>query len=89
MRIKKGFTLRHIGDEHIVVAQGESNVDFNKLISLNSSSAYLFENLVDRDFSVADAADLLVGKYEVDNDTASADCRELFAKWHKAGFLED
>lgn len=89
MRIKKGFTLRHIGDEHIVVAQGESNVDFNKLISLNSSSAYLFENLVDRDFSVADAADLLVRKYEVDNDIASADCRELFAKWHKAGFLED
>ena len=37
MKIKNGFTLHQIGDEHIIMHNGTGNVDFSNIISLNSS----------------------------------------------------
>ena len=42
MRIKKGFELRDVCGEHIIVAYGIENIDFNKVISLNESATYLW-----------------------------------------------
>ena len=52
MRIKKGFELRDVCGEHIIVAYGIENIDFNKVISLNESATYLWKNVVDKDFDV-------------------------------------
>ena len=39
MKIKDGFTLHQIGDEYIIMYNGTQNVDFNNIISLNSTAA--------------------------------------------------
>ena len=50
MRVKQGFVLRDMCGEHIVSAEGIGNFDFNKVISLNDTAAYLWNAVSGRDF---------------------------------------
>ena len=88
MRIKKGFELRDVCGEHIIVAYGIENIDFNKVISLNESATYLWKNVVDKDFDVETMASLLQQEYEVDAETAKRDAQALLDQWTKVGLTE-
>jgi hypothetical protein len=88
MRIKKGFELRDVCGEHIIVAYGIENIDFNKVISLNESATYLWKNVVDKDFDVETMASLLQQEYEVDAETAKRDAQTLLDEWTKVGLTE-
>ena len=88
MRIKKGFELRDVCGEHIIVAYGIENIDFNKVISLNESATYLWKNVVDKDFDVETMAFLLQQEYEVDAETAKLDAQALLDEWTKVGLTE-
>ena len=88
MRIKSGFELRDICGEHIIVAYGIENIDFNKVISLNESATYLWRNIVDKDFDVETMASLLQQEYEVDAETAKRDAQALLDEWTKVGLTE-
>lgn len=87
MKLRKGFTLREIGTDHVVVPEGIEVIDFNKLISLNGSAKYLWESLQGRDFTAADVAKLLTDKYEVTEEKALADAEALLAKWAEIGLI--
>lgn len=88
MKQKKGFNLRNVCGEQIIVAEGKENIDFSNIISMNESSAYLWQKLAERDFSVDDMASLLVEEYDVDYDRAKADSEELAELWKEAGIIE-
>lgn len=88
MKIKDGFKLRTLGTEYIVTAEGEKQINFNKIISLNSSAAFLWKNIEGRDFTAADLADLLTGEYDVDRERALEDSKTIAAKWIEAGIVE-
>ncbi len=87
MKIKKGFELREVCGEHIIVAYGKENIDFNKVISLNESAAYLWKNIVDKDFTAETLASLLQQEYEVDAETASRDAKALLDEWTNVGLV--
>lgn len=88
MRIKKGFELREVCGEHIIVAYGRENIDFNKVISLNESASFLWKNIVDKDFDAETMAGLLQQEYEVDAETAKRDAQALLDEWTKVGLTE-
>lgn len=88
MKIKKGFNLRTICGEQIIVAEGIENIDFSKIISLNESSAYLWNAVAGKDFTAEDLAQLLTDRYEVDDATALADAKEISRKWVEVGIVE-
>lgn len=88
MRIKEGFVLRPIGDTYMVVGEGLAQIDFNKIISLNSTAAYLWNAVQGKEFEAADVKDLLLAQYDVDEDTATRDAEALVDKWDKAGLLD-
>lgn len=88
MKIKKGFNLRTVCGEQIIVAEGKENIDFSKIISMNESSAYLWNNVIGKEFSAEDLAKLLTEKYEVDNDTALKDATAIANEWIKVGIAE-
>ena len=88
MKLRKGFALRQIGIDHVVVPEGIEVIDFNKLISLNGSAKYLWEALQDNEFTVQDVAKLLTDKYEVEEATALADAEKLIKKWQEIGLIE-
>lgn len=87
MRIKKGFELREVCGEHIIVAYGKENIDFNKVISLNESASYLWKSIADKDFTAETLASLLQQEYEVDAETASRDAKALLDEWTKVGLV--
>ena len=88
MKQKKGFKLRNICGENIIVAEGIENIDFSKIISMNESSAYLWEQTRDRNFTVDDLCQLLLDEYDVDEKTAHADAEAVAAKWLEIGIIE-
>ena len=45
MKTKKGFNLRQVCGENVIVAEGVENIDFSSIISMNESSAYLWNNI--------------------------------------------
>lgn len=89
MKTKKGFRLRTVCGENIIVAEGIENIDFSKIISMNESSAYLWSKVQDQSFTIEQLVALLREEYEVDKATATADVKALVAKWQEAGIIED
>ncbi len=88
MKIKDGFVLRTIGDNYMVVGEGLAQIDFNKIVSLNSTAAYLWKNVLGKDFDTQTLADLLLAEYDVDEATALKDVAALVQKWIDAGLIE-
>ena len=88
MKIKEGFVLRNIGDNYMVVGEGLAQIDFNKIISLNSTAAFLWKAVQGKDFDAQTLKDLLLGEYEVDEATALRDATVLIDKWVAAGLVE-
>ena len=88
MKVKEGFRMRKLGREHIVVGEGLAQVNFNKMISLNSSAAFLWEQVQGKEFTVEDLADALVGEYGIDRELALKDSASLAEAWIDAGIVE-
>ena len=89
MQIIEGFRLRTVLDENVVVPESVGLVNFNKMISLNSTAAFLWKSVEGREFDVQTLADLLVGEYEVDPQTALRDSEALAKKWIEAGIVKE
>lgn len=77
MKFKEGLTLRKLAGEYIIVKPELGMQDMTNVFSLNSTSAYLWENLYGKDFSIEDVITLLLEKYAVDKATAQADAIAL------------
>lgn len=88
MKTKKGFKLRTVCGENIIVGEGIENIDFSRIISLNETAAYLWEKVQDTEFSADTLVDLLLKEYEVDEATARSDAEALMQKWVEAGIAE-
>ena len=88
MKIKDGFVLREMCGEYIVAAEGLQNINFNKLISLNATAAFLWKELEGKEFTVEDMAQLLVDEYEIDMELALTDSANLVKSWIEAGIVE-
>ena len=89
MRAKKGFNLRTVCGENMIVAEGKENIDFSNIISMNESSAYLWKNIQNKEsFDENDLSTLLQQEYEVDEPTALNDSKALIKQWANAGIIE-
>lgn len=88
MKTVEGFRLRPLGAEFIVTGESVKQVNFNKMISLNESAAYLWREVEGKEFSVEDLANLLVARYEIDLETATKDSAAIAEKWVEAGIAE-
>ncbi|MBQ4392786.1 MAG: PqqD family protein [Prevotella sp.] len=88
MKTKKGFNLRNICGENIIVAEGIENIDFSRIISMNESASYLWKNIQGQDFSSETLTQLLLEEYDVDEQTARNDADTLISKWLEAGIIE-
>lgn len=88
MKIKDGFVLRTIISENVVTPEGADAVNFNKIIVLNSSAAFLWNKVLGKEFDADTLRDLLLEEYEVDEATAAKDAAALLDSWLKAGVVE-
>ncbi len=89
MKIKNGFELRDICGEKVVLAQGLENLDFSKMINLNETAAYLWDNVVGKDFAEADLVALLLKEYDVAEEQAADDVHAMVTQWRELGLIAD
>lgn len=89
MKAKKGFNLREVCGEQIIVAEGKENIDFSNIISMNESSAYLWKKVQQMEsFTADDLTQLLTEQYEVEYEVALKDATTLADQWVEAGIVE-
>ena len=88
MKTKKGFKLRTVCGEHIIVAEGIENIDFSRIISMNESAAYLWNKVQGTDFTADTLVDLILEEYDTDEATARRDICQLLNDWREAGIIE-
>ena len=89
MKVKNGFNLREVCGENIIVAEGDENIDFSNIISMNESSAYLWQEVQKlNNFTIDTLTQLLCEQYDIDEATAKKDVTTLATQWAAAGIIE-
>lgn len=87
MKIVDGFKLREVCGEFVVVPEGSKLVNFNKMLSLNGSAAFLWKAVEGKDFDVQMLSDLLVKEYKIDSALALSDAGKILDKWVEIGVV--
>ena len=72
-----------------MAAEGLQNINFNKLLALNVSAAFLWEEVEGKDFTLDEMADALVREYGIDKELALKDSQKLLDSWQAAGVLDE
>lgn len=80
--------MRKLGRENIVVPEGLQQVNFNRMIVLNETAAFLWQEIQEKEFDADTLRDLLLDNYEVEPERAQADAEGLVQQWKEAGIIE-
>ncbi len=86
MKLKDGFALRQVGGHSLVVPVGAQTVNFNGMITLNETGAFLWQQLQQESTAEALTAALLA-EYEVTAEVAAADVAAFIEKLRQAALL--
>ena len=89
MKIKSGFLLRSIAGCKVVVSVGKRTLDFNGIINLNDTGAFLWERLEQGSDEDALTAAILENYTDVDEATARSSVRDFVNTLREAGCLDD
>lgn len=89
MKTIEGFKMRSLCDMFVITGEGLKQINYNKIISLNASAAFLWERIEGKDFSIETLADLLTGEYEIDRERALKDSEAIAKSWIEAGIVEE
>jgi len=87
MKIVDGFRLRDVMGQATVIGEGVNQVNFNKLITLNASAAFLWRQVEGKEFDVETLKDLLISEYGIDVQLAEKDAEAIAKKWVEAGIV--
>ena len=78
MKIKEGYIIKKLGSGYVVVTVGDASRDFNGVISLNQSGAFLWQSIQDGLDTREKLIRAMLDRYEnVDEATAAADLEEF------------
>jgi hypothetical protein len=89
MRLKKGFVLREVCGERVIMGEGLGAINFGKLLALNETAAWLWQQAQAMgDFTVEALVEKLCAEYDVTADEAKADVTEMIAEWQKVDVVE-
>lgn len=86
MKIREGFTLRKVADEHIVIPTGGNIDKFGGAVVLSEVAAFIFEQL-QQPVSQEDLLALVLAEFDVDRATAAADLDALLAQLRELELL--
>ena len=71
MRIKEGYIIKKLGIGYVVVTVGEASKDFNGLIRLNPSGAFLWQSIQDGADTRKKLIDAMINHYDDLDETAA------------------
>ena len=87
MKIKKGFVLRVVGGENVVVPVGAMSKVFHGMINLNDTGAFMWTFFTE-DHTLEEGVAALRAEYEVDEERARLDVQKFMNTVQENGFAE-
>ena len=87
MKIKRNFILREVAGTYLVVAVGEAVKNFNAVINLNETGAFLWR-AIEKGSTEEELVDLIIGEYEVEKAIAERDVSAFVQKLKEANLLD-
>lgn len=88
MKIKENYKIRKVAGENLIIGQGVSHSDMTKIISLNSTALFLWEQLNGKEFTLDEASALLVEKFGIGKQQACADVKSWTDQMVAEGVME-
>ena len=86
LKLDKEYVLRQIGDDYVIVPVGKAALDFNGMIAVNETGAFLWEQLV-KGTSKEGLLETLMETYEVTQEEAERDIDEFLDVLYKNSIL--
>ena len=89
MRLRKGFVLREVCGERVIIGEGLGAINFGKMLALNETAAWLWKQAQEMgDFTIEALAERLCEEYDVMPDEAKADVADIINEWQQVGVTE-
>jgi hypothetical protein len=88
MKTKQGFMLRNVAGKDIVIGVGEAAVDFNGLISLNETGAFLWK-ILENGAEYDELVQKLLAEYDTDEKSAREGIDAFLKTAREADLIED
>lgn len=89
MKTRKGFVLRPLGKEYILMPEGLEAEGFDAMISMNESAAFLWKAVDGKDFDAETLIRLLTDEYGISHEVAEKDVATTLLRWKEMRIIED
>jgi hypothetical protein len=89
MRIKEKLKIREIAGEKIVILERDQQVEFTRVMVLNKTSEWLWNQLCGTEFDAGQVAGLLRSKYNVDESVALSDSLKWIETLKKNDIIDE
>lgn len=87
MKIKNDFVVKEISGSIVVIPVGSQVMDFNGMVKLNETGAFLF-NLLKNETTTDALVNELLSEYEVTREKAEQDAIAFINKLKEADLIE-
>lgn len=87
MKIKDGYILREVAGSFIVVAVGDAVKEFNGVVNLNETGAFLWK-ILEKGATQDELLKQLLEEYDVDEKTAKNDIQNFVNKLQEANLVK-
>ena len=87
MKLKYDFVVREVADKIVAIPIGDATEDFNCMVTLNESGAFIF-NLLKQEISEEDLLNAFLGEYDATLEQAKNTIDAFLAKLKEAQILQ-
>ena len=89
MKIKSGFVLEKVGEEYLAVAVGDRAKEFSGFVRLNSTGAYFWNLMADKDVTKEEIVKKVISEFAgVSEEQVSSDVDNITKTLFDGGILE-
>lgn len=89
MRIKKNFEIQDVCGVSMVIPSGMENIDFDCIVHLNETGAFLWREAEKGEFSIDSLCESLLAEYDVGIEVAHSDVEAFVEKLKIHSLVED
>lgn len=87
MKIVKDFVLRNMADEYILIPTGSTTEEFNGMVNVSESAAFIWNNL-EASTSIDDLVAKILDEYDVSKEDATNSVKEFLNVLLTKGIIE-
>ena len=87
MKIKEGFMLRNVADNYVVVPMGKEAADFNGMITLNETGAFMWKCL-EKGCTKEELVEKVLEEYEAEKEQVLQSVERFVKEIEENGFAE-